>query len=500
MPAKEILKMEKNKRKQIWFIALGAVVCLAAVVLFVLMHPANSSPSSIPVVAANNGNYNTPITVVVTPQPSFTPSPTPNPGIVTVVLSINPSIEFQIDADEMIVSVTGRNADGEALIGDIDFTGYTYENAVVMVVNRLIMNGYISAAAVDERIQLSVVSENGDLNVLDTMQAAIQTVSSQFQIKLEAVQDEETKQIELILQPRGVEQGVQEEEPAATAKPEANGTLVIEYDLTGYMNTPEDVCYVETEGFNREGVWGKVRYSRFGYAEIEQVYITINGKRFVSHDIVSGDFLQGHLHYITVYCILGLIDEGYIREDSPMDVTVYLKHSTREQVEAVQTFINLIFSQAGMGLRVEKTKAANVLAIVPAPKPENFVPPTYTLWQIFDPYVIKQRNLITQEQMQLVYMAYIDEELAEESLLPRYWVVLPNLYGLTEAEAVEMCRLLGMEVGIEYLSFENIPEQFSGLEEGTVVTQTSTPGGLVEIVYGTGIGVLNKDGDPWYWN
>ena len=495
--------MEKNKRKQIWFIALGAVVCLAAVVLLVLMHPANSSTAPTPVVAADNGNYNTPIAVVVTPQPSFTPSPTPNSGIVTVVLSINPSIEFQIDADEMIVSVTGRNADGEALIGDIDFTGYTYENAVVMVVNRLIMNGYISAAAVDERIQLSVVSENGDLNVLDTMQAAIQTVSSQFQIKLEAVQDEETKQIELILQPQNEEQEEEahEEEPAATAKPEANGTLVIEYDLTGYMNTPADVCYVESEGFNREGVWGKVRYSRFGYAEIEQIYFTINGERFVSHKIINDcDFLQGHLHYLTVFCITGLIQRGYIREDSPMDVTVYLKHSTREQVEAVQTFINLIFSQAGMGLRVEKTKAANVLAIVPAPKPENFVPPTYTLRQIFDPYVIKQRNLITQEQMQLLYMARIDEELAEESLLPRYWVVLPNLYGLTEAEAIEMCRLLGMEVGIEYLSFENIPEQFSGLEEGTVVTQTSTPGVLVEVIYGTGIGVLNKDGDPWYWN
>ena len=491
--------MEKNKRKQIWFIALGAVVCLAAVVLLVLMHPANSSTAPTPVVAADNGNYNTPIAVVVTPQPSFTPSPTPNSGIVTVVLSINPSIEFQIDADEMIVSVTGRNADGEALIGDIDFTGYTYENAVVMVVNRLIMNGYISAAAVDERIQLSVVSENGDLNVLDTMQAAIQTVSSQFQIKLEAVQDEETKQIELILQPQNEEQEEEahEEEPAATAKPEANGTLVIEYDLTGYMNTPADVCYVESEGFDN-GVWGTVRYSRFGYSEIDQIYFTINGERFVSHKIINDcDFLGGHLHYMTVYCILGLVQRGYIREDSPMDVTVYLKHSTREQVEAVQTFINLIFSQAGMGLRVEKTKAANVLAIVPAPKPENFVPPTYTLRQIFDPYVIKQRNLITQEQMQLVYTAYIDEELAEESLLPRYWVVVPNFVGLTEAEAVELCRLVGLDAYVDYLSLENVPIEYSGIEEGRVALQTLGAGAIFEVGNGVQLIVLDKSGRPW---
>ena len=86
--------------------------------------------------------------------------PTPEEGSVTrMTVDINPSVEFMIDDQNKIVSVTALNDDGSILIVGEAFVGKTPEEAVEMMVTLASDTGYLvhgNAEAVENTVKISV--------------------------------------------------------------------------------------------------------------------------------------------------------------------------------------------------------------------------------------------------------------------------------------------------------------------------------------------------------
>jgi hypothetical protein len=151
----------------------------------------------------------------------------------TASLSINPSVEFQIGGDGMTVAVVGTNDDGTALIEGIDFAGLSFENAAIVVVNRLIEENYITASTVQDNIMLSVSGGSQQKNMLEVMSSVIQSAASQYGLSLDTVKTDEN-QLEIILAGQPAEPA--EGELPAVGENELPVSLAVEYNLTGFSH------------------------------------------------------------------------------------------------------------------------------------------------------------------------------------------------------------------------------------------------------------------------
>lgn len=90
-------------------------------------------------------------------------SATPEEGTVTrMTVDINPSVEFMIDDQNKIISVTALNDDGSILIVDESFVGKTPEEAVEMMVTLASDTGYLVKGNVEASENTVKISVSGD--------------------------------------------------------------------------------------------------------------------------------------------------------------------------------------------------------------------------------------------------------------------------------------------------------------------------------------------------
>ncbi|MBQ5951276.1 MAG: PepSY domain-containing protein [Lachnospiraceae bacterium] len=64
-----------------------------------------------------------------------------------VLLDVNPSIEITVNRRERVLSVTPRNEEGAAVIGQMDFAGSSLEMTVNALIGSMLKNGYLSEVA-----------------------------------------------------------------------------------------------------------------------------------------------------------------------------------------------------------------------------------------------------------------------------------------------------------------------------------------------------------------
>ena len=142
-----------------------------------------------------------PASPTVAASPTVTASetaPAPDKKVgALVTLSINPEVEFNVDEDGMIIEVTGKNEDGAELIRDVDFTGMSFENAAITVVNLLIRDGYITAESVDKSIFLSIGGEGGE-GLLEVLADTIRSAAAGYEMAVDTVQTGD-EQLQLVL-------------------------------------------------------------------------------------------------------------------------------------------------------------------------------------------------------------------------------------------------------------------------------------------------------------
>lgn len=107
-------------------------------------------------------------------------------GTVTrMTVDINPSVEFMVDEENKIVSVTALNDDGSILIAGEAFIGKTPEEAVELIVTLASDTGYLvkgNAEADENTVKISV---SGDTKYADKLRADVEAKAGEVMERLD---------------------------------------------------------------------------------------------------------------------------------------------------------------------------------------------------------------------------------------------------------------------------------------------------------------------------
>ena len=443
----------KKKRKgRIFAVSAAAVACVAAAVVMI------SFPKKA-VVQVEPQNSPEVVVDLTDTEPVKTDEITVKNAAV-LLLSINPDIEFTVDENDMIISVTGLNDDGVALIQDLDFTGFSFENAAVLVVNKLIENNYISVTDADKIITLSLSGENRRSSLIEDMSAIIKAAAEPYELNVDTVSSSENAlDIKLIApEPSNDDSVLPDADPEELPK-----YLDIVFKLTGKVNGPDDI------GLNGDGVFMS------GYTEVSDVFIDIEGLgEFRASEIVEFDTAGDWLRTSVFQVMHSLIEKGYIADNIPGKVTLSFSGCTDEQYALCEQICSYMLKEAELALKVEGRDDG--LEIIPSDEPVKPQNAAYSMSELLDQKINKDREKITDLQMQVLTLSYT-EYLANEKIKNRQWAVIPNFYGMDEQAAEALCIECGF---VPRLNYEDIAwfqprEQYESLI-GKVIYQDCTEG------------------------
>lgn len=118
--------------------------------------------------------------------PSLTPE-SPANSVGTVLLSVNPEIEMDYDDDGNVVALTGRNADGQAVLqGYSGYEGQACTVVVAQLVEKIDQGGYFDATidGHEKNIVLKMArgSQTPDDDFLEDLAEAVRVVVKEDQI------------------------------------------------------------------------------------------------------------------------------------------------------------------------------------------------------------------------------------------------------------------------------------------------------------------------------
>lgn len=82
-----------------------------------------------------------------------------------VSVDINPSIEFIVDEDDVVVSYELLNEDAEIIAADIDFVGMNVEDAMALFIEKATEAGYIDVTSDENAVLITVLGEDDDEGV-----------------------------------------------------------------------------------------------------------------------------------------------------------------------------------------------------------------------------------------------------------------------------------------------------------------------------------------------
>lgn len=81
-------------------------------------------------------------------------------GSTLLAIDINPSVEFILDEEGNVLSVTASNEDAEVVLSNLDLVGLPYEDAVEAFIDEVVELGYIDVTTTDNTIIFTVGSED----------------------------------------------------------------------------------------------------------------------------------------------------------------------------------------------------------------------------------------------------------------------------------------------------------------------------------------------------
>ncbi|MDR2515296.1 MAG: PASTA domain-containing protein [Christensenellaceae bacterium] len=375
-----------------------------------------------------------------------------------MLLRVNPEVEFEIDASARILRVAGMDEDGERLVDGIHFTGLSFENAAIIVVNRLIEENYLSASSISERIFISAHGDAG--SALELLSSALRMAASQFGFDVETIPQEEGR-LELIWGGQRAEG----DEPGTENQPTA---IKIEYEFMKDYPTAIENAYI-----------------RFGDEERQPYY-----KILKAYDLVGAP-----LNRATMWLLQGLIENGYLTNSFAGQVVFALPKASRAMRAETLELASLMLLDAGLQFEAREKRGNVVLS--PA---GEFIPrelSRYTLKQVLDVTLPKERAYVTEQQRRILALAYpesaFQEGGADDVLRPRYFAVVPNFVGLSEEEALRLCALTGFVPSIVREPYDLwFQGKYTEKEIGLVIAQDTDAGGLWEVGSRFQLSILTK--------
>lgn len=78
-----------------------------------------------------------------------------------VSLKINPEVDFVVDESGKVASYYCVNEDAEVLLGDVDLSGQSIEEATENVLDMAVDAGYVDVETTGDKIEVGVIDENG---------------------------------------------------------------------------------------------------------------------------------------------------------------------------------------------------------------------------------------------------------------------------------------------------------------------------------------------------
>ncbi len=451
----------KLHRRRILVRALSAAAALALIVgaaVFIGLRGGEHGQIS--------AQADTPVTETAVPaSPTVAASetaPAPDKKVgALVTLSINPEVEFNVDEDGMIIEVTGKNEDGAELIRDVDFTGMSFENAAITVVNLLIRDGYITAESVDKSIFLSIGGEGGE-GLLEVLADTIRSAAAGYEMAVDTVQTGD-EQLQLVLkeQPQEDDDSLQKADPNDLPL-----YMQVDIQLTGLVNTPETRYW---DAANR------IFYS--GVTELDRVVLTLdNGKKYSAFAVTGYDLDDGSLAETVMLVLVALDENGYLTRDMPGKLVIALHGGTEAQFQTALEMASLTVEDLGVGLEAVSGSESGTVVISSSAEPSTAPEHEYTLSQLLNTLINKDAAKVTELQMRILSLATDEQYVKDELLRPRFWAVMPDLIGLTEEEAVRLCEQNGINYYIDHMEFtiESDPDfigrvKYQDLPAGTPV-------------------------------
>ena len=364
----------------------------------------------------------------------------------TVVMSLNPVVEFGLDENSNVVEVQGMDEDGERLVEGIDFAGLSFENAAIVVVNQLLLNDYISSGVSQAQITVSLESEQAGMDTLNVLTDTITTAAVQHKIDVNVTPSQETKELSIVLTGDG------DSTQAATDE----GPVKVQY-IQGKVGTVESVHAHRQDG---------------------------------SEMIDSVDFADMPFKEAVLYSVNDLIRQGVINDEGESEILFNIGTTDEMMSAGFKYLTQLLLTQAGLSLEVLGTDEAGVFGLALS-KNTSDEKAQLTMSKILDPTMHKNISELTKTQKDILEFVYTTEQI-EELFAIRYWVVVPNLVGMQEAKAVELLE----KMGIVPVVTRQYNEDYAQFEEGTVFLQDMTAGAMVEKGARFKVSVLGSNPSP----
>lgn len=436
------IKAQKKRRHRRYWVGAATIVVAAAIVAAVMLPSALQGKSETAEIAAHLPTeiaVQTPSeTVMQTPQDTSVPSRVF--GIIT--LSFNPSVEFRIDEEGFVIEVVGTNEDGIALVEGMDASGLSLENATILVVNRLIKEGYINDSRIVREINLSIKSGEYEIDILDAMSDVIKTVANAFEIDVDVLKAEGENSVSIVL---AANNSAPDE---ASPQPSQNDGALAD------VMPPEQTWTI-----------------LFDYENGEPGNIWLSGDGSERHDFVR--FIEEDTKGVVLQGISYLLDTGFISVGTTL-YEVRLSDPTEQRLKELYDVARMMIDESGLVLEVTEQPYGVSIYLADMAKAPRVA--QYTMNEVLNPMFLKDVSLITQQQMDILNYVYGAQGAEYLINKPKLYRVMPNLFGLDEQRAVEVIKEVGMVPKVEYMYYP----AYNG-KEGTVFEQYLEAGGMYEV-------------------
>jgi hypothetical protein len=403
-----------GKRRLRWLVIAASVAATVLAVVVTMAHWGGdkSSPES-----STSSDLSVPPKVTkVTPEVE-------NKSYTTAIqLSLNPDVEIRLGEDGVVIEVVGLNEDGVVLIEGIDFAGMSLENATIMVVNRLILQGYITAAEIQEEINISLSSETMTLDTLTVITSIIETAAAEQNIAVDVIQNVDANSLQIVLTGEGEPDVWPELPPEAEVEPndeDAEIGLEMEFIMAGGTNSAyvDNVLIHTSEGETIENLM---------------------------------DFAGTRLNQAALRSITSLLDKEYITSsDASKIVRFYFTGNCADgDIEGVANLTELLLAEYDMKIAVTTdTKGKEILLIPDKTVTHEVQTSKYDMLEVMNTMVNKDEADLSPRQLAILKSAFNFREY-QRLLEKRYFVIIPDLVGMTEEQAVEILLELGLKPSV----------------------------------------------------
>ncbi len=350
-----------------------------------------------------------------------------------IVMSLNPDVEIRLDADGVVTEVVGLNEDGVALIDGIDFAGMSLENATIMVVNQLILQEYITAAEIQEEINISLASDTVTLDTLSVMTGIIKAAAAEQNIAVDVIEDTEANTLQIVLEGEGgpdvwpelpptddgdqtpPEEGTAPDEPPATPTPAAEAEIGLEVE------------FLMAKGGHTAFVDNMLVYTQDG------------GTAAIMLDAASM-----RLNRVALLGLVELLDKGYINdEDGKAARLFFTGDCSDEDMKGVAALTSMLLAEYDEQLTAVVDLEAREIRLLPDETVTHEAQPSkYAMRDVLNHMVNKDEEDLSPRQIAILKAAFTFREY-QRLLEKRYFVVVPDLVGMPEEQAVELLQQMG---------------------------------------------------------